>query len=152
MPDNDITDNNVPSPNVEVLPEDASFADAASTPVCEPFLEQPLKSRTWEAEKKELKHEKNWSAFVSIVFLIIGFVVGFAVPIVGFLFYIFGGSIALIFAIISVSTHQGDKRSTVSTGALICSILLTAWGLLQMVMFPIMLSNVVSFIGSLGGM
>lgn len=93
--------------------------------------------------------KSNWSALAAIICAVTGLVIGFIVPVVGFLFYILGGALGLVFSLISLGTFRkyGLPRQTV--GALICSIFLLFWGIFHLVMFPITIISVASFLQGL---
>lgn len=95
---------------------------------------------------------KNWTGFVSLIVLIAGFLIGFVVPIIGFIFYILGAFIALIFAIISFATFRKGGVPGLTYGVLICSILLLGWGIFQAWLFPTMLMTVVDFVTNMPAM
>lgn len=106
----------------------------------------PSCEHTKTERKEETASRYNWSAVAATVCLLAGFIIGFIVPIVGFVFYIAGGLLGLIFSLISLGTFRKANIPGQTIGALICSIVLTFWGLFHLIMFPMALAYVLSFI------
>lgn len=88
---------------------------------------------------------RNWTTLAAIILLVAGVIIGFVVPVIGFVFYIVSGFLALVFSIISLIVFRKHGIPTATVGVLICSLFLLGWGIFHAVTFASTAMTVISF-------